>query len=75
MTKQVILGAHFPGVNNHTAWSDPAAGSQIEFSSFAHLARTAEAGLFDFFFLAGRCGCGSSAARSTTWTWSAARTR
>jgi alkanesulfonate monooxygenase SsuD/methylene tetrahydromethanopterin reductase-like flavin-dependent oxidoreductase (luciferase family) len=52
MTKQVILGAHFPGVNNHTVWSDPAAGSQIEFSSFAHLARTAEAGLFDFFFLA-----------------------
>jgi len=52
MTKQVILGAHFPGVNNHTVWSDPAAGSQIAFSSFAHLARTAEAGLFDFFFLA-----------------------
>lgn len=52
MTKQVILGAHFPGVNNHTVWSDPAAGSQIEFGSFAHLARTAEAGKFDFFFLA-----------------------
>jgi FMN-dependent oxidoreductase (nitrilotriacetate monooxygenase family) len=50
--KQVILGAHFPGVNNHTVWSDPAAGSQIEFGSFAHLARTAEAGKFDFFFLA-----------------------
>jgi FMN-dependent oxidoreductase (nitrilotriacetate monooxygenase family) len=50
--KQVILGAHFPGVNNHTVWSDPAAGSQIEFSSFAHLAQTAEAGKFDFFFLA-----------------------
>ncbi len=52
MTKQVILGAHFPGVNNHTVWSDPAAGSQIQFGSFAHLARTAEAGKFDFFFLA-----------------------
>jgi alkanesulfonate monooxygenase SsuD/methylene tetrahydromethanopterin reductase-like flavin-dependent oxidoreductase (luciferase family) len=52
MAKQVILGAHFPGVNNHTVWSDPASGSQIAFSSFAHLARTAEAGLFDFFFLA-----------------------
>jgi FMN-dependent oxidoreductase (nitrilotriacetate monooxygenase family) len=50
--RQVILGAHFPGVNNHTVWSDPASGSQIEFSSFAHLARTAEAGKFDFFFLA-----------------------
>jgi FMN-dependent oxidoreductase (nitrilotriacetate monooxygenase family) len=52
VTKQVILGAHFPGVNNHTVWSDPAAGSQIQFGSFAHLARTAEAGKFDFFFLA-----------------------
>jgi FMN-dependent oxidoreductase (nitrilotriacetate monooxygenase family) len=52
MAKQVILGAHFPGVNNHTVWSDPASGSQIAFSSFAHLARTAEAGMFDFFFLA-----------------------
>mgnify|MGYP006936093016 CR=1 FL=1 len=29
--KQVILGAHFPGVNNMTVWSDPQAGSQIEF--------------------------------------------
>jgi len=52
MTKQVILAAHFPGVNNHTVWSDPAAGSQIAFSSFRHLARTAERGRFDFFFLA-----------------------
>lgn len=52
MSKQVILGAHFPGVNNHTVWADPAAGSQIAFSSFAHLARTAEAGQFDFLFLA-----------------------
>jgi alkanesulfonate monooxygenase SsuD/methylene tetrahydromethanopterin reductase-like flavin-dependent oxidoreductase (luciferase family) len=50
--RQVILGAHFPGVNNHTVWSDPASGSQIDFASFAHLARTAEAGKFDFLFLA-----------------------
>jgi FMN-dependent oxidoreductase (nitrilotriacetate monooxygenase family) len=50
--RQVILGAHFPGVNNHTVWSDPRSGSQIEFASFVHLARTAEAGRFDFFFLA-----------------------
>lgn len=50
--KQVHLAAHFPGVNNTTVWADPAAGSQIEFDSFAHLARTAERGLFDFFFLA-----------------------
>jgi alkanesulfonate monooxygenase SsuD/methylene tetrahydromethanopterin reductase-like flavin-dependent oxidoreductase (luciferase family) len=52
LPKQVILGAHFPGVNNTTVWSDPAAGSQIAFSSFEHLARTAERGKFDFFFLA-----------------------
>ncbi|WP_408632670.1 NtaA/DmoA family FMN-dependent monooxygenase [Mycobacterium saskatchewanense] len=50
--KHVILGAHFPGVNNTTVWSDPSAGSQIEFESFVHLAQTAERGLFDFFFLA-----------------------
>ncbi|WP_462188138.1 MULTISPECIES: NtaA/DmoA family FMN-dependent monooxygenase [unclassified Frankia] len=50
--KQIHLAAHFPGVNNTTVWSDPQAGSQIEFSSFAHLARTAERAKFDFFFLA-----------------------
>jgi len=48
----VHLAAHFPGVNNTTVWTDPSAGSQIEFDSFVHLARTAERGLFDFFFLA-----------------------
>jgi FMN-dependent oxidoreductase (nitrilotriacetate monooxygenase family) len=52
LPKQIILAAHFPGVNNTTVWSDPAAGSQIEFDSFVHLARTAERGKFDFFFLA-----------------------
>ncbi|OBJ82232.1 NtaA/DmoA family FMN-dependent monooxygenase [Mycobacterium asiaticum] len=50
--KPVHLAAHFPGVNNTTVWADPTAGSQIEFDSFVHLARTAERGLFDFFFLA-----------------------
>jgi FMN-dependent oxidoreductase (nitrilotriacetate monooxygenase family) len=50
--KQVHLAAHFPGVNNTTVWSDPAAGSHIDFSSFAHLAQTAERAKFDFLFLA-----------------------
>jgi FMN-dependent oxidoreductase (nitrilotriacetate monooxygenase family) len=50
--KQVHLAAHFPGVNNTTVWSDPASGSHIEFSSFAHLAQTAERAKFDFLFLA-----------------------
>jgi alkanesulfonate monooxygenase SsuD/methylene tetrahydromethanopterin reductase-like flavin-dependent oxidoreductase (luciferase family) len=50
--KQIILAAHFPGVNNTTVWSDPRAGSQIDFDSFEYLARTAERGKFDFFFLA-----------------------
>ncbi|MFI8326064.1 NtaA/DmoA family FMN-dependent monooxygenase [Streptomyces sp. NPDC085529] len=50
--KQIHLAAHFPGVNSTTVWSDPRSGSQIDFSSFEHLARTAERGLFDFFFLA-----------------------
>ncbi|WP_030198492.1 NtaA/DmoA family FMN-dependent monooxygenase [Streptomyces sp. NRRL S-87] len=50
--KQIHLAAHFPGVNNTTVWSDPAAGSHIEFASFAHFARTAEHAKFDFLFLA-----------------------
>jgi FMN-dependent oxidoreductase (nitrilotriacetate monooxygenase family) len=50
--KQIHLAAHFPGVNNTTVWSDPAAGSHIEFSSFVHFAHTAERAKFDFLFLA-----------------------
>ncbi|MBD0744357.1 NtaA/DmoA family FMN-dependent monooxygenase [Streptomyces sp. CBMA152] len=52
MTRQMHLAAHFPGVNNTTVWTDPRSGSQIDFASFEHLARTAERGRFDFFFLA-----------------------
>jgi FMN-dependent oxidoreductase (nitrilotriacetate monooxygenase family) len=50
--KQVILGAYVGGVNHQTVWSDPAAGSQIDFSTFRHVAQAAERGKFDFFFLA-----------------------
>lgn len=50
--KRIHLAAHFPGVNNTTVWADPRSRSQIDFASFEHLARTAERGLFDFFFLA-----------------------
>ncbi|MFK4069076.1 NtaA/DmoA family FMN-dependent monooxygenase [Streptomyces sp. NPDC029674] len=50
--KQIHLAAHFPGVNSTTVWSDPRSRSHIDFSSFEALARTAERGLFDFFFLA-----------------------
>lgn len=50
--KQIILGAYLGGVNHHTAWWDERAGSQIDFSTFEHTARTAERGKFDFFFLA-----------------------
>jgi FMN-dependent oxidoreductase (nitrilotriacetate monooxygenase family) len=50
--KRIHLAAHFPGVNNTTVWSDPRAGSHIDFSSFVHLAQTAERAKFDFFFLA-----------------------
>uniref|UniRef100_UPI0008371A92 NtaA/DmoA family FMN-dependent monooxygenase n=1 Tax=Streptomyces lushanensis TaxID=1434255 RepID=UPI0008371A92 len=50
--KRIHLAAHFPGVNNTTVWSDPEAGSHVEFSSFAHFARTAERAKFDFLFLA-----------------------
>ena len=50
--KQIHLAAHFPGVNNTTVWSDQRSGSQIDFSSFVHLAQTAERARFDFLFLA-----------------------
>ena len=50
--RRIHLAAHFPGVNNTTVWSDPSAGSHIEFSSFVKLAQTAERAKFDFFFLA-----------------------
>lgn len=50
--KRIHLAAHFPGVNNTTVWADPASKSQVDFESFVHLAKTAERGLFDFFFLA-----------------------
>ncbi|MYZ39020.1 MULTISPECIES: NtaA/DmoA family FMN-dependent monooxygenase [unclassified Streptomyces] len=50
--KQIHLAAHFPGVNNTTVWSDPEAGSHVEFSSFVHFAQTAERAKFDFLFLA-----------------------
>jgi len=50
--RQMHIGAHFPGVNNTTVWSDPRSGSHIEFDSFVRFARTAERAKFDFLFLA-----------------------
>ncbi|MEW1628205.1 NtaA/DmoA family FMN-dependent monooxygenase [Streptomyces sp. NPDC089173] len=52
MPRTMHLAAHFPGVNATTVWADPRSRSQIDFSSFVHLARTAERAKFDFFFLA-----------------------
>lgn len=50
--RQLILGAHFPGVNNTTVWSDPESGSQIAPESFLRFAEIAERGRLDFIFLA-----------------------
>lgn len=50
--RRIHLAAHFPGVNSTTIWNTPESGSQTDFASFVHLARTAERGKFDFFFLA-----------------------
>ncbi|MFT4213771.1 MAG: NtaA/DmoA family FMN-dependent monooxygenase [Microbacterium sp.] len=50
--KQIILAAYVGGVNEHTAWEHPQAGSQIAFDTFRHVAQTAERGRFDYFFLA-----------------------
>ena len=57
--KQIHLAAHFPGVNNTTVWSDPAAGSHIEFSSFVHFARTAERASSTSCSSPRDCGCAS----------------
>lgn len=45
------FGVFFQGVNHWTIWSDPSSGSQIDPASFLRVARTAERGLFDAFFL------------------------
>lgn len=50
--KQIILAAYVGGVNEHTLWEHPQAGSQIAFDTFRHVAQTAERGRFDYFFLA-----------------------
>ncbi|WP_406448608.1 LLM class flavin-dependent oxidoreductase [Streptomyces sp. NBC_00876] len=49
--KQMHLAAHFPGADGTTVRTDPFRG-RTDFSSFEHLARTAERGLFDFLLLA-----------------------
>jgi FMN-dependent oxidoreductase (nitrilotriacetate monooxygenase family) len=48
---QLHFGVFFQGVNHWTIWSDPASGSQIDPASYLRVARTAERGLFDAFFL------------------------
>lgn len=50
--RQIHFAAHFPGVNQQTVWSDPSAGSQIDFASFRRFAEIAERGLMDYIFLA-----------------------
>lgn len=50
--KQIVLAAYIGGVNEHTLWEHPDAGSQIAFSTFRQVAQTAERGFFDYFFLA-----------------------
>lgn len=70
--KQMHLAAHFPGVNSTTVWADPRSRSQIDFTSFEHLARTAERGSSTSSSSRRGCGCASTTAASTTSTWSAA---
>ena len=50
--RQVHPGRPLPGRQQHHGLERPARGSQIDFASFDHLARTAERGRFDFLFLA-----------------------
>jgi alkanesulfonate monooxygenase SsuD/methylene tetrahydromethanopterin reductase-like flavin-dependent oxidoreductase (luciferase family) len=48
---QLHFGVFFQGVNHWTIWSDPSSGSQISPESYRRVARAAERGLFDAFFL------------------------
>lgn len=50
--KQVHLAVQLPAIHNVTVWTDPRSESQVAIDSFVRLARTAERGKFDFFFLA-----------------------
>ncbi|WP_432933220.1 hypothetical protein ACQPZZ_17240 [Microbispora sp. CA-135349] len=50
--RRAHLAAHFPGVGSTTVWPGPRSGSQICFTSFRHLARTAERRRSDLPFLA-----------------------
>ncbi|WP_261993743.1 NtaA/DmoA family FMN-dependent monooxygenase [Streptomyces sp. t39] len=50
--RQVHLAVQLPGIHNVTVWTDPRSESQIAVDSFIRLARAAERGKFDFFFLA-----------------------
>ena len=59
MTKQIHLAAHFPGVNNTTVWSDPAAGSHIEFDSSASSPRPPSEASSTSCFSPRGCGCAS----------------
>lgn len=49
--RQMHLAALFPGAKGTAVWKGARPGSQMEFSSFEHLARTVERGLFDFLLL------------------------
>ncbi|MCD9143525.1 NtaA/DmoA family FMN-dependent monooxygenase [Streptomyces albireticuli] len=54
--EQIHLAVRFPGVDDTPVRPGHRSGGPFDFSSFAHLARTAERGLFDFLLLAGEPG-------------------
>ena len=72
--KQMHLAAHFPGVNNTTVWSDPRSGARSSSapSPTWPVRRSGPASTSSSWPKG--CVCESRAGRSTTWTWSAART-
>lgn len=49
--KQIHLAVVYSVGSNHNLWTRSQPGTHIDFSSFTHLAQTAERGKFDFFFL------------------------
>ena len=73
--KQIILGAYLGGVNHHTLWGLPEAGSQIDFSTFEHTAGPPSAASSTSSSSPRGSRCASAAGRSSTRTSSAAPTR
>ena len=69
--KQIHLAAHFPGVNNTTVWSDPRRAARSTSRRSCTWPGRPSGASSTSSSSPRACGCASTAARSTTSTWSA----